>query len=281
MKKAKVVSSGAFMLLLMVISCKPTVVATPSVISSDDLGVGSEMISDEDGMTLVYVPAGEFEMGSEAEGSGIDERPAHEVYLDAFWIDETEVTNDQYRLCVEAGACGTPFDPIYYDDENYGAHPVVYVDWYNADDYCSWAGRRLPTEAEWEKAARGNDGRTYPWGEGLDCSKANHWGCTDPESTTPVGQFSSGASPYGVLDMAGNVWEWVADWYNKDYYSLLIDRNPKGPETDDAGSGEDKVLRGGSCGRLGGYCVSSDRFHIDITYHYGKDIGFRCVLPTS
>ena len=157
---------------------------------------------------MVYVPAGEFLMGStdddpEAEDN---EKPQHTVYLDAFWIDKTEVTNAQYRECVEAGACE---EPGCWDDDNFNTpnQPVVCVSWHDAQDYAVWVGGRLPTEAEWERAARGTDGRTYPWGNGApDCSRANYSDCEN--RIAPVGSFPAGASPYGALDMVGNVFEW-------------------------------------------------------------------------
>jgi len=204
------------------------------------LGIGSTQVRDAEGMTMVYVPAGEFEMGS--EDGDPDESPIHTVYLDAFWIDQTEVTNGQYEKCVSTGACTKPSSTssytrnAYYDDLQYVDYPVIYVDWYQAQAYCQWSGGRLPTEAEWEKAARGTDGRIYPWGNNLDPEIYY-----DPNTgdTTQVGSFSSGASPYSVLDMVGNVWEWVADWYGT-YPSGKVN-NPMGPESGDA-----RVLRGGS-----------------------------------
>jgi formylglycine-generating enzyme required for sulfatase activity len=217
---------------------------------------------------MVYVPAGEFIMGSD-EGDS-DERPVHTVYLDAFHIDRTEVANAQYQACVEAGACDAPSNTTYYDNSNYAQHPVVHVSWNDADAYCRWAGKRLPTEAEWEKAARGTDGRRYPWGNSEpDCNKANYNDCVG--LTTEVGSYPAGASLYGVLDMAGNVWEWVADWYDPGYYSQSPTRNPPGPD-----SGELRVLRGGSWYR-------STPSGIRCALRYGADlvgwssvIGFRC-----
>jgi formylglycine-generating enzyme required for sulfatase activity len=192
-----------------------------------------------DGAVMVYVPAGEFLMGSgdDYRYARPDERPQHTVYLDAFWIDRTEVTNAQYRKCVEAGACE---EARCWDLDGYDVPdlPVVCVHWDAAQAYAAWAGGRLPTEAEWEKAARGTDGRLYPWGDSEpDCDKANYLGCAD--GPLPVGSHPEGASPYGVLEMAGNVWEWVADWYAEDYYSHSPDRNPQGPD-----SGEHRVGRG-------------------------------------
>ena len=176
----------------------------------------------KDGAVMVYVPAGEFLMGSADDDPDADQnaKPQHAVYLDAFWIDRTEVTNDQYRKCMEAGACT---EPRYWGDDAYNApdKPVVGVSWEDARVYAAWVGGRLPTEAEWEKAARGTDG----------------------------------ASPQGALDMAGDIREWVADWYDDDYYSRSPSRNPQGPE-----SGDYRVVRDGALSlNLGDVrCASSD-----------------------
>ena len=186
------------------------------------------------GGEMVRVPEGEFTMGSDSGDS--DEKPAHRVYLDEFHIDKYEVTNEQYNQCISAGPCSPNKKYNGFTDPR---QPVVGVDWNQASTYCSWAGKRLPTEAEWEKAARGKDGRTYPWGEGIDCTKANYYKCGH-KKTKPVGSYPSGASPYGAMDMAGNVWEWTADWYDKKYYRNSPNRNPKGPS-----SGTYRVVRGG------------------------------------
>jgi formylglycine-generating enzyme required for sulfatase activity len=239
----------------------PTPVPPPAVAEA-----GQVWVSPTDGAEMAYVPAGEFIMGSDEGGS--DERPVHTVYLDAFYIDKTEVTNAQYRKCVEAGGCDTPVKTTYYDNADYSQHPVVYVSWNDADDYCRWAGKRLPTEAEWEKAARGTDGRTYPWGEGIDCDHAQYGGCGG--GTAPVGSKPKGASPYSALDMAGNVWEWVADWYDSDYYSQSPGRNPPGPD-----SGVGRVLRGGSLHGSQRFTHCAYRVGGNPRYWYFY-VGFRC-----
>jgi formylglycine-generating enzyme required for sulfatase activity/serine/threonine protein kinase len=224
----------------------PTGTVAPAPAPS--LGIDSTRVSDKDGMTLLYVPAGEFTMGS-ADGdsdASSDEKPQHKVALDAYWIDRTEVTNAQYRKCVAAGACQPPSNSSsytrssYYGAAEYDNYPALYVSWEAAQKYCQWAGRRLPTEAEWEKAARGADGRIYPWGNAAPDNQRANFNLNKGDTTT-VGSYPAGASPYGALDMAGNVWEWTADWYNETYYQNAPTQNPKGPD-----SGQYRVLRGGS-----------------------------------
>ncbi|MEE3257589.1 MAG: SUMF1/EgtB/PvdO family nonheme iron enzyme, partial [Candidatus Latescibacterota bacterium] len=185
---------------------------------------------------MVLVPEGAFVMGWDAGEP--DERPPHVVFLDAFHIDQFEVTVGQYRVCVEAGACE---DPIYAPSCNWDGfagdtHPINCMNRQNALDYCTWAGLRLPTEAEWEKAARGTDGRIYPWGYELVGDEAN-FRVGAGTATEPVGNHPSGVSPYGVHDMGGNVWEWVADWYAEGYYARSPRERPTGP-----GQGEFGVL---------------------------------------
>ncbi len=231
------------------------------------LEIGSTQISPRDGMVMVYVPEGEFIMGAEYGNS--DERPVHTVYLDAYWIDQMEVTNTMYHQCVAAGSCtgGDSFGSDFDGD----LQPVVGVDWNQAMNYCNWAGRELPTEAQWEKAARGDDGRTYPWGQGVDINRANY--IFNIRKTVNVGSYPDGASPYGVLDMAGNVWEWVADWYGENYYGNSPINNPTGPFY-----GEYRVLRGGSWYNDARVIRSTIRLeNLPTNTYYG--FGFRCALP--
>jgi serine/threonine-protein kinase len=218
------------------VACQPSLLTNPSPLLTKPPETVEQQISDKDGMVLLYVPAGEFLMGSAETDSGAnnDEKPQHRVYLDAFWIDQTEVTNAMYAKCVQAGACQPPSSTAsytfhaYYGDSQYDRYPVAWITWERARSYCEWAGRRLPTEAEWEKAARGTDGRLYPWGNAAPNPTLLNFKA-EVGDTTAVGNYPTGASPYGVLDMAGNLWEWVADWYDHSYYPRSPVRNPAGP----------------------------------------------------
>ncbi len=209
-----------------------------------------------------------------------DEAPLHEVYLDAYYIDRYEVTVADYQACVEAGVCVEAGD---WEGCNAGRpgredHPVNCVSWSDADTFCRFAGKRLPTEAEWEKASRGTDGRKYPWGnEQPTCQLANYidsynTGKPCVGETTPVGSYPRGVSPYGAYDMAGNVWEWVADKYSFNYYQVSPDTNPQGPNT-----GLARVIRGGSWDDYPSYVRSANRdsFNPDSR---PNDFGFRCVM---
>lgn len=222
-----------------------------------------------DGAPMVLVPAGPFEMGSN-QGED-DAQPVHEVTLAAFYIDQYEVTNALYRSCVEAGGCEQPACPERYEAETRKNHPVVCVSWDQAQKYCEWRGGRLPTEAEWEKAARGTEGREYPWGDKLpDGTLSNFY--NDIGDTTPVGSYPDGVSPYGAYDMAGNVLEWVADWYDEKYYSSSPAENPPGPP-----NGELKALRGGSWPMYRFiYARASSRYSHRPDFQHDS-IGFRCV----
>jgi len=231
-----------------------------------------------DGMVQLNVPAGEFIMGEGTKKDHVPqfEAPAHIVYLDQFWMDRVEVTNAMYELCVTAKGCSLPVDVnIYYGNWIYRDHPVVYVTWYQADEYCQWAGRRLPTEAEWEKSARGTDGRRYPWGNADPNSKLANFTETLINESISSYRYPLGASPYGVLNMSGNVREWVADWYDPNSYSDSPYSNPTGPDT-----GVYKSLRGGSY--LDEY-TEITTFH---RYHHepqspGINRGFRCAQAGS
>jgi eukaryotic-like serine/threonine-protein kinase len=237
-------------------------------------------VKDGQSVKMVFVPAGEFSMGSEMGDA--DERPVHPVYLDAFYIDMYEVTNAHYGLCVDAGAClppvkvGSSTQASYYDNPAFDDFPVMYVSWEMAQAYCAWRGAELPTEAQWEKTARGTDGRTYPWGEGIDCQRANYYhkegvdftACVG--DTTRVGSYESGQSPYGAYDMTGNVWEWVADWYGASYYRESPLNDPPGPE-----SGNVRVVRGGAW-QFSDYSVRATRRYWFDPSNALENVGFRC-----
>ena len=235
---------------------------------------------------MIYIPPGEFPMGCDpAYNAGDDcpprELPLHTVYLDGYYIDKFEVTNAYYAMCVAAGVCDAPAEfssysrPFYFGNPQYANYPVVWVNWEDAGNYCAWVGKRLPTEAEWEKAARGPTIQTYPWGdEPPSCSLANSIDAITGEycmgDTAEVGSYPTGASPYGVLDLAGNVFEWTQDWWLELYYLESPYENPTGPET-----GIYKVMRSGGwyCAWSGLRTAARQSFH-ELTSFY--HIGFRC-----
>ena len=218
----------------------------------------------------VEVPAGTVEMGCDAAAPGCpaDAQPARQVTIAAFAIDTTEVTEAAYAECVAAAACTAP------DDFNPGSRPdapVRGVAWADAADYCRFRGARLPTEAEWERAARGDDGRRYPWGDDPPgCDRARLAGCASPDGPVDTGTLA-GQSPFGARDLLGNVAEWVADWYQSDYYSSAPDANPSGP-----GSGGERVRRGGSYLDAAADVSAWSRAHAN-PLHRDPDVGFRCV----
>jgi formylglycine-generating enzyme required for sulfatase activity len=298
---------------------KPTSVTTSAPASTPEPAgsAGDILTRSKDGIAMMYIPSGTFQMGSddgdvndalqlcdeyrdECTSSWLeDEQPVHNVTLDGFWIDQTEVTNAQYAaflnelgnrteggatwLDIEDEGClieqrGGEFQP----ESGYADHPVIEVSWYGAAAYCEWAGARLPTEAEWEYAARGERGYVYPWGDEFECSRGNFDDeavmdsyvipggeeCDGYERTAPAGSFRDGASWCGALDMAGNVWEWVADWYGD--YPAEAQTNPTG-----IGTGDARVLRGGSW--------YHDPYYVRSANRYGKTpgwtddgAGFRC-----
>jgi len=248
----------------------PTPVDNPAMPEAD-----AARTREVDGMVMLYVPAGGFHMGSPpGEPWDQGESPQHTVYLDAFWVDQTEVTNAQYERCVQVGVCQVTPEMSSYDPHGKPDYPVE-VTWSDAQAYCQWVGARLPTEAEWEKAARGTDGRRWPWGNARpDCSLSNSFGkdgsCAG--APTSVGSYPAGASPYGALDVAGNVDEWVNDWYGYEYYSESPQWNPQGPA-----AGDTRVVRGGNWNSIPDWVRCAWRG----TESEGSFRGFRCAASVA
>ena len=239
---------------------------------------------------MILIPAGEFLMGSPEGVGNDDEHPQHEVYLDDFLIGKYEVTTGQYVEFLNAIGgnqdddgnrfVNTEISSIRLEDREYIAmkgwedHPITGVSWYGAKAYAEWESGRLLTEAEWEKAARGGDGRTWPWGNLWEIGKCNSWEA-GRHNSAPVGSYPASVSPYGVHDMAGNVFEWVADWYQVDYYRTSLLRNPKGPDF-----GGFRVMRSGSWVEPGNKCRTPFRFgqspdsaDTDSGFRIAKDVG--------
>lgn len=229
------------------------------------------------GGEMVLVAGGEFKMGCNRRADShcdADENPYHTVSLPAFYLDRFEATNAEYQECVKAKTCRPARKYQGFDAPN---QPAVGVAWADASAYCKWAGKRLPTEAEWEKAARGADGRVYPWGNsacGCACAiqeSKEVYGC-GKDATWPVGSTPRGKSFYGAEDMAGNVWEWVSDWYDPKYYAGSPKENPPGPAT-----GMQKVRRGGSYANIKNYFRASDRSSA-APETVSNSTGFRCAM---
>ena len=232
------------------------------------LGCGDDASPPPDAAPVI-VPAGLFAMGcTDAQGCPPDELPLHQIMVSAFEIERTEVRQAAYQQCIAAGACTAPqanFDPTATPNQ-----PVRDVSWLQAQAYCSWRGMRLPTEAEWERAARGDDMRSFPWGAGApDCACANFMDCGG--APLDVGARACGAGPYGTLDSAGNVSEWVADWYAANYYADSPVLDPQGPS-----EGSMRVVRGGSYLSESSALRVSRRIVGEPTTAY-DGFGFRCV----
>ncbi|MEZ4712051.1 MAG: bifunctional serine/threonine-protein kinase/formylglycine-generating enzyme family protein [Caldilineaceae bacterium] len=229
---------------------------------------GETWVNESDGALYHFVPAGVFTMGSTLER---DESPVHEVNLDAFWVMETEVTNALYGECVAADAC-TPPNNKFWQDPGLANHPVTHVTWAQASEYAQWSGGRLPTEAEWEKAARGTDQRAFPW---PDDEAGDHGANVNAATTVTVGSYPESASPFGALDMAGNVEEWVADWYSPTYYAESPLANPPGPA-----EGLFRIVRGGSylSNRGAARTAKRDRALPGSGF---ESVGFRVVIPVA
>jgi formylglycine-generating enzyme required for sulfatase activity len=223
---------------------------------------------------MVTIPAGEFWMGVDGLQGLDDERPRHPVILDAYAMDVYEVTVGRYSTFLKKSG---RMPPLFWDTLDLNEHadrPVIGLDWGDADAYCRWAGKRLPTEAEWEHAARGTDERRYPWGNQTPTPEFANYGIgarfSYGQTLMPVGHYEKGKSPYGMYDMAGNVWEWVHDWYGTNYYEVSDKQNPHGPE-----EGQFKVLRGGAWSELPKYLLAYGRFKLPPNTR-NSYTGFRC-----
>jgi len=243
--------------------------AAPITPATPQPSTSAGKINPTDGAEMIFIPAGKFTMGSDDPDPFMsDSHPKHSVTLDGYYIYKNDVTVAMYKKFCDATGRAMP-DPPPWDWDNTD-YPMVNVSWDDAQAYANWAGVSLPTEAQWEKAARGTDGRRYPWGNRWDASKC----AINRSEPAAVGSFPTGASPYGVLDMAGNVWDWCSDWYGADYYSHSPDKNPRGPDSGDDGC---RVLRGGSWRN---FVVVNFRCALRVRYipeNWDLDIGFRCV----
>ncbi len=277
------------LLMMLINSCTPAVTATPTPLPSKPPPATVEaatatptlvpvnisgpaagtILTWVDNAPLVYVPAGEFSMGT-----GIGDAPKRTVSVDSFWIQQMDVTNGMYAQCAKVGSCTPPAQEIgapVFTNPDFGSYPVVGVDWNQASAYSGWIQGRMPTEAEWEKAARGSNGNLYPWGNDAPaCDVGNFTGCLG--HTSDVTNHPDGTSPYGVYDTAGNVFEWVNDWYDASYYQNAPTKNPTGPE-----SGQYRAIRGNSFESDLDQILMGNRHFGGVAYH-NYDLGFRCVV---
>ncbi len=242
----------------------------------------------KDRAPMVEIPSGSFPMGvppGDRDG-GRDEYPRHEVLLDTFWIDQFEVTNGRYVEFVKSAGHRVPQNPtnptrnLWQGDsitESLAERPVINVDWFDADAYCKWAGKRLPTEAEWEKAAKGTSDRRFPWGNVEPTTKHLNYNqrWIGEKTLMPVGSYEAGKSPYGVYDVVGNVWEWVNDWYDARYYEKSPSKNPIGPQ-----EGTKKVIRGAGWQNETPTVRIFTRVDSDPTMR-NESTGFRCAADAG
>ena len=291
----------------------PTETATPEppspqpTIAQTQPAHPSNRVSDRDQMEMIYIPAGEFTIGWEGIDATVNVLPGpypdflvHKIYLDNYWIDKYEVTNRQYQMCVAESACRPcnqnnipPQGKDYFTEAAYANYPVINVSWYMARDYCEWAGRRLPTEAEWEKAARGTDGRKYPWGNNkytqeyanicdVNCPPARKGDIANTNfndefaGPAPGGSFPAGISPYGVMDMAGNVWEWTSTAANPYPYDANDGRESQYDIADGA-KWPERILRGGPWNDGVWYQRSSFRYRA-VAIYWNFNMGIRCAV---
>ena len=271
--------SCLFLLLLFFLGCGDESSNQDETVKDDiivETGPEKEIVWEKDGKEMVLIPAGSFEMGDHFSEGDADELPVHRVTLDAFYMDTHEVTVGQFKQFVNQS--GYDYQGNWNDVARYSPgddYPMIYVSWNDAVAYAEWAGKRLPTEAEWEYAARGRlVGQRYVWGDEIDKTQAHYDSWNDGNGTTKlVGSYS--ANGYGLYDMAGNVWEWCQDWYDSDYHTNSPVNNPQGPET-----GSDRVLRGGSWVNL------TNHLRLAIRNHRGPNnrsvnVGFRCVSGSN
>lgn len=267
--------------------------ATPTPVPTEPPTPTPEPLITETGSRMVLIPGGIFRMGDD-ESEDADQRPSHLIRLDPYFIDETEVTNGEYKQCVDAGVCSPPasanatYHEAYFGDPTFDDYPVIFVSWFDAETFCTWRGARLPSEAEWEKAAGFEPEEAlkfrFPWGDEFDGTRLNYCDANCPRDfadvavddghrdTAPVGSYANGRSPSNIYDLSGNVMEWVADWYDARYYEVSSDTNPLGPL-----EGTARVIRGGSwlSPEDSVHTTSRDSFDPSVAR---ANLGFRCAM---